>query len=211
MAPKKKRGQNAGRKQADSAAEPLLSEHAQYLQRECSQLSENLVACEHQVDEVLQNNKFLDREAQRLREENRLYAGYMNVHSQRYANAILRLEDQNRIDLAQIQLQRAELESLYHGREDGVRAQLLEMKTRAENMTQQVQELQPYKASARAPADREGSRGMGALPTRALIRNLPAGAAAGATGANPDSGARAATCTGGAHAAPPSGEATFPG
>ncbi|XP_051015284.1 coiled-coil domain-containing protein 166 [Acomys russatus] len=145
MAPKKKRGQSSQRKQAGDNAEPPLSEHAQYLQRECSLLSENLVACEQQVDLVLQNNKLLDREAQRLREENRLFASYMTAHAQRWANAIVRLEDQNRTDLAQIRFQRAELESLYHGREDGVRAQLLEMKTRAENMTQQVQELQPYK------------------------------------------------------------------
>lgn len=164
MAPKKKRGPSAGRKQAGDSAETPLSERAQYLLREYSLLSEKLVACEQQVDQVLENNAFLDREAQRLREENRLYASYVSAHAQRCANAIVRLEDQNRMDLAQIRWQRAELASLYHGREDGVRAQLLEMKMRAENMTQKVQELQPYKASARASRDRAGSRGMGALP-----------------------------------------------
>ncbi|XP_021078663.1 coiled-coil domain-containing protein 166 [Mesocricetus auratus] len=145
MAPKKKRGPSAGRKQAGDSAETPLSERAQYLLREYSLLSEKLVACEQQVDQVLENNAFLDREAQRLREENRLYASYVSAHAQRCANAIVRLEDQNRMDLAQIRWQRAELASLYHGREDGVRAQLLEMKMRAENMTQKVQELQPYK------------------------------------------------------------------
>lgn len=164
MAPKKKRAANAVRKQTGENAEAPLSERAQYLQREYSLLSEKLVSCEHRVDEVLQNNKFLDSEAQRLREENRLYASYVSAHAQRCANTIVRLEDQNRVDLAQIRWQRAELASLYQGREDGVRAQLLEMKTRAENMTKRVLELQPYKASERAPADWAGSRGMGALP-----------------------------------------------
>ncbi|XP_021072922.1 coiled-coil domain-containing protein 166 [Mus pahari] len=143
MAPKKKRGQNAGRKQ-ESADQPL-SERAQYLQREYAMLSESLVACEQRIDEVLQNNAFLNSEAQRLREENRLYVGYASAHALRCANAVVRVEDQNRIDLAQIRWQRAELASFYHSREDGVRAQLQEMKKRAENMTQQVQELQPYK------------------------------------------------------------------
>ncbi|XP_028715150.1 coiled-coil domain-containing protein 166 [Peromyscus leucopus] len=144
MAPKKKRGQSA-RKQASDNAEAPLSERAQYLQREYSLLSENLVACEKRVDQVLQDNTFLNEEAKRLREENRLYASYVSAHAQRCANTIVRLEDQNRMDLAQIRWQRAELASLYLGREDGVRAQLLEMKMRAENMAQQVQELQPYK------------------------------------------------------------------
>ncbi|KAK7799242.1 hypothetical protein U0070_023695 [Myodes glareolus] len=119
MAPKKKRGANAGRKQTGENAEAPLSERAQYLQREYSLLSEKLVSCEHRVDEVLQNNKFLDSEAQRLREENRLYASYVSAHTQRCANTIVRLEDQNRVDLAQIRWQRAELASLYQGREDG--------------------------------------------------------------------------------------------
>lgn len=172
MAPKKKRGQNTGRKQ--ESGEPPLSERAQYLQREYTFLSESLVACEQRIDQVLQDNAFLNSEAQRLREENRLFASYVSAHALRCANAVVRLEDQNRIDLAQIRWQRAELAAFYHGREDGVRAQLQEMKKRAEDMTQQVQELQPYKASARAPgADRAGSRGMGALPTGALIGGPP--------------------------------------
>lgn len=59
---------------------------------------------------------------------------------------------------------------------------------------------------------------MGALPTGALI-GAPCsptltpphvGAAAGAAGANPDPGARAAAHARGAHAAPPRGEATLP-
>ncbi|KAL1767496.1 hypothetical protein HispidOSU_021864 [Sigmodon hispidus] len=142
MAPKKKRGTSAGRKQAGDNVEHPLSERAQYLQREYSLLSEKLVACEQRVDQVLQDNAFLDREAQRLREENRLFASYVSAHAQRCANTIVRLEDQNRMDLAQIRWQRAELASLYQGREEGVRAQLLEMKTRAENMTQQELQLE---------------------------------------------------------------------
>ncbi|XP_032772940.1 coiled-coil domain-containing protein 166 [Rattus rattus] len=145
MAPKKKRGQIVGRKQAGQSGEPQLSERAQYLQREYAMLSESLVVCEQRIDEVLQSNAFLNSEAQRLKEENRLFVGYVSAHALRCANAIVRLEDQNRTDLAQIRWQRAELASFYHGREDGVRAQLQEMKKRAENMTQQVQELQPYK------------------------------------------------------------------
>ncbi|XP_032111290.1 coiled-coil domain-containing protein 166 [Sapajus apella] len=147
MAPKKKRGPSAGSQPGGAGgagAEQPLSERAQYLQREYALLSEQLEACEDRVDQVLQENAFLDREALRLREENRLYASYVSARAQRCANAIVRLDEQNRVDLAQIHWQRAELASLYHGREDGVRAQLLEMEARAEQMARQVQELQPY-------------------------------------------------------------------
>uniref|UniRef100_A0A2K6K429 Coiled-coil domain containing 166 n=1 Tax=Rhinopithecus bieti TaxID=61621 RepID=A0A2K6K429_RHIBE len=148
MAPKKKRGPGAGSQPGGAAAagaEQPLSERAQYLQREHALLSEQLDACEERVDRVLRENAFLDREALRLREENRLYASYVSARAQRCANAIVRLDEQNRVDLAQIHWQRAELASLYHGREDGVRAQLLEMEARAAQMARQVQELQPYK------------------------------------------------------------------
>ncbi|PNI46222.1 CCDC166 isoform 1 [Pan troglodytes] len=148
MAPKKKRGPSAGSQPGGAAAagaEQPLSERAQYLQREHALLSEQLDTCEESVDQVLRENAFLEREALRLREENRLYASYVSARAQRCAKAIVRLDEQNRVDLAQIHWQRAELASLYHGREDGVRAQLSEMEARAAQMAQQVQELQPYK------------------------------------------------------------------
>ncbi|XP_036137112.1 coiled-coil domain-containing protein 166 [Molossus molossus] len=147
MAPKKKRGLSMGSRLGAGAegAEPPLSERAQYLQREYKLLSEQLDACEGRVDLVLRENAFLNAEALRLREENRLYASYVSNRAQRCPKAIVRLEEQNRVDLTQIHGQRADLESLYRGRENGVRAQLLDMEARAAQMAQQVQELQPYK------------------------------------------------------------------
>lgn len=146
MAPKKKRGS----RQAEGG-EARLSERAQYLLREYRLLTQQLEAYEKCVDHVLQDNILLDGEALRLRDENRFYATYVSAHAQRCAHATVRLEEQNRVDLAQIHSERADLEALYHGREDGVRAQLQEMEARAAHMERQVEELQPYKASARAP------------------------------------------------------------
>ncbi|XP_054564359.1 coiled-coil domain-containing protein 166 isoform X1 [Eptesicus fuscus] len=140
MAPKKKRGSRPA-----EGAEARLSERAQYLLREYRLLTQQLDAYEQCVDQVLQDNILLDGEALRLRDENRFYATYVSAHAQRCANATVRLEEQNRVDLAQIHSQRADLEALYHGREDGVRAQLQEMEARAAHMARQVQELQPYK------------------------------------------------------------------
>ncbi|EHB01356.1 hypothetical protein GW7_21485 [Heterocephalus glaber] len=141
----KKREPSAGRRAAGQDAEPPLSERSQYLQRQYALLSEQLKACEECVDRVLRENAFLDSEEQRLREENRLYASYVSAHAQRCAQAVVGLDEQNRVDLAQIHGKRAELASLYREREDGLSAQLLDMEARAAQMVQQVQELQPYK------------------------------------------------------------------
>lgn len=205
MAPKKKRGPSAGRRAGDGA-EPPLSERGQYLQREYELLSEQLAACEARVERVLRENALLDREAVRLREENRLYASYVSARAQRCAQAVVRLDEQNRVDLTQIRWRRAELAELYRGREDGVRTQLLEMEARAARMARQVQELQPYKASERVP----GGRGGGA-PRPALTRAPAAGAAAGAVGPHPGAGARAAAHARGAHAAAAPREEALPG
>lgn len=174
MAPKKKRGSRP----ADSAnaAEAQLSERAQYLLREHGLLTEQLDAYEQCVDQVLQDNILLDGEALRLRDENRFYATYVSAHAQRCANATVRLEEQNRVDLAQIHSQRTDLAALYHGREEGVRAQLQEMEARAAHMARQVQELQPYKASARAPrAGQCAWAGRGAARARRGARGSEAG------------------------------------
>ncbi|XP_054564360.1 coiled-coil domain-containing protein 166 isoform X2 [Eptesicus fuscus] len=137
MAPKKKRGSRPA-----EGAEARLSERAQYLLREYRLLTQQLDAYEQCVDQVLQDNILLDGEALRLRDENRFYATYVSAHAQRCANATVRLEEQNRVDLAQIHSQRADLEALYHGREDGVRAQLQEMEARAAHMARQELQLE---------------------------------------------------------------------
>lgn len=214
MAPRK-RGQNAGRHPGAEGAELPLSERAQYLQREYRLLSEQLDACEERVDQVLQDNSFLECEALRLREENRFYASYVNTRAQRCAHAIIRLDEQNRVDLEQVYWQRTELASLYQGREDGVRAQLLEMEARAAQMAQQVQELQPYKVSERATPGEPG-RGQGAGRAGRASHPGPdwhgaAGTAAGAAGPDPGTGARTSAHARGAHAAAPPREAALPG
>nr|XP_055170332.1 coiled-coil domain-containing protein 166 [Nyctereutes procyonoides] len=147
MAPKKQRGASVGRRPGagGDGAEPPLSERAQYLQREDTRLSEELGACQARVDQVLRDNAFLDAEALRLREENRLHASSASARGRRCPRAVVRLDEQHRADLRQLQWQRAELTSLFRGREDGVRTQLLEREARAAQMARQVQELQPYK------------------------------------------------------------------
>ncbi|XP_044514296.1 coiled-coil domain-containing protein 166 [Gracilinanus agilis] len=151
MAPKKKPG-GAGRKGAgvtggmDAAVTAAaLTERYEFLQKEFVSLTEQLDTYEKRVQSVLLENDFLDREAARLREENRQYTVYMSSRAQHLANFIITLDAQNRADLAQVQSQQAELSLIYEGRENAVRAQLTEMEARAANMAYQVELLQPFK------------------------------------------------------------------
>ncbi|XP_007488738.1 coiled-coil domain-containing protein 166 [Monodelphis domestica] len=155
MAPKKKPG-GAGRRGAgvtgapgsvrvDASEAAALKERYQFLQREFASLTEQLDTYEKRVQNVLLENDFLDREAARLREENRQYTVYMSSRAQHLANFIITLDAQNRADLAQVHSQQAELSHIYEGREHAVRAQLTEMEARASNMAYQVELLQPFK------------------------------------------------------------------
>ncbi|KAM5280700.1 coiled-coil domain-containing protein 166 [Ctenodactylus gundi] len=146
MAPKKRRGPSAGRRlgAAGDGAGPPLSEHAQYLRRECALLSAQLDACRSRADQALRENAALNGEAQRLREENRLLASYGSARAQRCGGAAVHLDEQNRADWAGVRAQRGALEALYRGREDGVRARLQDLEARAAQVVRQVQELRPY-------------------------------------------------------------------
>ncbi|XP_043835653.1 coiled-coil domain-containing protein 166 [Dromiciops gliroides] len=153
MASKKKTG-GSGRRGAggtggaggtEGTETVVLSDRYQFLKREFAALTEQLDTYEKRVQSVLWENDFLDREAARLREENRQYAAYMSIRAQRCANIIITLDAQNRADLAQVHSQQEELTALYQGREGAVRSQLTEMEARSANMTHQVELLQPYK------------------------------------------------------------------
>lgn len=166
MAPKKK-GPRSGRQgaAAGEGAEPPLSERRQYLHRQHKGRSEELQACKQRVEQLTADNRLVDSEAARLREENPFPERYASTRAQRCANSAHRRERESGVDLSQIYRQRAELTSIYRAREDGLRAQLLDTEAREAQMAQQARNLQLGKVSARAPAGGPGwGRGGGCAP-----------------------------------------------
>ncbi|XP_049621590.1 coiled-coil domain-containing protein 166 [Suncus etruscus] len=136
----------APKRQAGAAGRPL-PERVRFLQREFSLLEALVRACEGRAARAARENGHLERQALRLRDENRAYASFGSARAAaRGAQGAVGLAEQNRADLERLRGQRAELERLYRGREDAVRAQLRAMEARAERMAQQVQDLQPFKA-----------------------------------------------------------------
>lgn len=121
MAPKKK-GPRSGRQgaAAGEGAEPPLSERRQYLHRQHKGRSEELQACKQRVEQLTADNRLVDSEAARLREENPFPERYASTRAQRCANSAHRRERESGVDLSQIYRQRAELTSIYRAREDGL-------------------------------------------------------------------------------------------
>ncbi|XP_043771593.1 coiled-coil domain-containing protein 166-like isoform X2 [Cervus elaphus] len=132
MAPKKK----------GLRAEPPLSERRQYLHRQHKGRSEELQACRQRLEQVRADNRLVDSEAARLREGNLFSVTYRSRGAQRCANSAHRRDREGGVDLPQIYRQRAELTSIYRAREDGLRAQLVDVQARAAQLEQQEQKLQ---------------------------------------------------------------------
>ncbi|NXT95328.1 CC166 protein, partial [Anhinga rufa] len=125
--------------------EILVKERKSYLQKECKILTEHMNTYMGRMEHFLQENKFLEKEAQRNQEENNAYLSYITKHSQKCQNLIITLNDQNHIDLSQVWMQKEKLISQYTEKEEEVRSSLLNMETKYSLMNKEVEDLQPFK------------------------------------------------------------------
>ncbi|XP_009866114.1 PREDICTED: coiled-coil domain-containing protein 166 [Apaloderma vittatum] len=164
MAPKKKQTkqdtlsaeknkQGAGTKNENIAKELsnmeiLVKERKSYLQKECQILTEHMNIYMGRVEHFLQENKFLEREAQRNQEESNAYLSYIKNHSQKCQNLIITLNDQNHSDLSRASLQKEKLVSQYAEKEKEVRSALTNMETKYSLMKKEAEDLQPLKMSS---------------------------------------------------------------
>ncbi|XP_007061484.2 LOW QUALITY PROTEIN: coiled-coil domain-containing protein 166 [Chelonia mydas] len=142
--------QGANRKEDDiskarSSTEPFVKEREQYLEKEYKILTEHVHMYMKRVEHFLWENEFLDKEAQKIREDSKAYMTYISKHTQKHQNAIITLNNQNHFDLAQVRKQKEELISQYTAKEKEVRNQLMEMETKYSLMNKEVEDLQPFK------------------------------------------------------------------
>ncbi|XP_048338626.1 coiled-coil domain-containing protein 166 [Sphaerodactylus townsendi] len=144
MAPKKKSKDKKG-KAGQTATAPFVSEREQYLQKEYAILTEHVDTYTRRMQHFQEQNKFLDKEAQQIRENSKAYLSYLNRRTLRCQTAIVTLNDQNRADLAQVRKQKEQLITQYTDKEKEVKSQLIEMETKYSLMNKEVEELQPFK------------------------------------------------------------------
>ncbi|NXK05893.1 CC166 protein, partial [Herpetotheres cachinnans] len=128
-----------------SDMETLVKEGKSYLQKEYKILTEHLNTYMGRVEHFLQENKFLEKEAQRNREESNAYLSYIRKHNQKCQNLIITLNDQNHTDLSQVCMQKEKIISQYTEKEKEVRSSLMTMETKYSLMIKEVEDLQPFK------------------------------------------------------------------
>uniref|UniRef100_A0A8C3D071 DUF4515 domain-containing protein n=1 Tax=Cairina moschata TaxID=8855 RepID=A0A8C3D071_CAIMO len=128
-----------------SDMETLVKERKSYLQKEYKILTEHMNTYMGKVEYFLQENKFLEEEARRNREESNIYLSYITKHSQKCQNLIITLNDQNQIDLSQVWMQKEKLISQYTEKEKEVKTNLMNMEEKYSLMNKEVEDLQPFK------------------------------------------------------------------
>ncbi|NXS73806.1 CC166 protein, partial [Pandion haliaetus] len=131
-----------------SDMETLVKERKLYLQKEYKILTEHMNTYMGRVERFLQENKFLEKEAQRNQEESNAYLSYIRKHSQKCQNLIITLNDQNHTDLSQVRTQKEKVMSHYTEKEKEVRRSLMNMETKYSLMKKEVEDLQPFKDSS---------------------------------------------------------------
>ncbi|XP_029448145.1 coiled-coil domain-containing protein 166 isoform X1 [Rhinatrema bivittatum] len=115
------------------------------LQGEYQTLSEHLVMLRTRVRNFERDNDFLDQEAKRIQEENKVFATYMAKRAQKMDASIIRLSDYNQQMLQGIQGERAEVLAHFKEKESELRSQLLERQMRFSATCKEVEELQPFR------------------------------------------------------------------
>ncbi|XP_062987465.1 coiled-coil domain-containing protein 166 [Elgaria multicarinata webbii] len=147
MAPKKKKpkARKAKAKGKDPrSALPYVSEKELALQKEYATLTGHVETYAQRVQHFQWENDFLDKEAQQVREANKVYLSYITRRTVRCQNAIISLNDQNRSDLAQIRQQKAALTSQYKEKEKEVRWQLMEREAQLSLVNKEMEAMQPW-------------------------------------------------------------------
>ncbi|NWV13982.1 CC166 protein, partial [Ptilonorhynchus violaceus] len=128
-----------------SDVENPIQERKLYLQEECRILTEHLDTYLGRAEQLLHENKCLEKEAQGTQEQSQAYLSCRAKCSQDPQDMIITLNDRNCQDLAQIQVQKEELIPQYAEKEKEVRASLKDTEAEASLLDTELEELEPYR------------------------------------------------------------------
>ncbi|XP_030076302.1 coiled-coil domain-containing protein 166 [Microcaecilia unicolor] len=140
-----KKGSRKSTAKVQKKASSQVTEKEEYLENEYRILTEHLAMMRKRVRHFQQDNDFLEQEAKRVQEENKIFATYMAKRSQKMDDSIIRLSDYNRHMLKEIRSEKAELLAKFKEKENQLRSQLLEKQMQFSAMSKEVEELQPFK------------------------------------------------------------------
>ncbi|NXP74121.1 CC166 protein, partial [Ramphastos sulfuratus] len=116
-----------------------------YLQQECKTLTKYINTYTGKVEQLLQENRFLEKEAKQYQDESSTYLSYIKKHRQKCQNLIITLNDQNHSSLAQALTQKEKLISQYTEKEEEVRSSLMDVETKYSLLDKELEDLEPFK------------------------------------------------------------------
>ncbi|NXG53918.1 CC166 protein, partial [Psilopogon haemacephalus] len=116
-----------------------------YLQKECKILTKYIHTYTEKVEQLLQENRFLEKEAQEIQGESSTYLSYLKKHRQKCQNLIITLNDQNHTSLAQVWAEKEKVISQYTEKEEEVRSNLVNVEAKYSLMEKELEELEPFK------------------------------------------------------------------
>ncbi|KFO80135.1 Coiled-coil domain-containing protein 166, partial [Cuculus canorus] len=131
------RTKNEDQSKETSDVEVLAQERKSCLQKESKILNELMNTYMGRAESLMQENKFLEKEGNRIQKESDAYLSYTTKRSQKRENLVITLNDQNHIRLSQAQ----KLTSQCAAKEGEVRRALKEMETKFYLMNEEVEDL----------------------------------------------------------------------
>ncbi|NXF12040.1 CC166 protein, partial [Smithornis capensis] len=128
-----------------SEVEKLPRDSKLYLQEECRILTEHVHMYLGRAEQLLHENKSLEKAAQATREQSQGLLSCGAKLGRERQDLVIALNDRNGRDLAQIQRQREELIPQYEEKERELTSSLRDTEAKASLLDTELQELEPYR------------------------------------------------------------------
>ncbi|XP_070581050.1 coiled-coil domain-containing protein 166-like [Ptychodera flava] len=157
MPPKKGKGKGKGKKGKKGGAAggeggddgpiepPKPTEKELLLRTELENFTEELVVLKKRVEELRNENEWLQQEAHQTRVESHEYMSYMAKKTHKRQTTIITLTDQNQKEIEDINKQREEMLKSYEGKKQELRIILMEKEAALAKTRRELDELDEYK------------------------------------------------------------------
>ncbi|CAL1543370.1 unnamed protein product [Lymnaea stagnalis] len=144
-----KKGKKGGKKDTPSVGDqskaPEPTEKEVLLQAELEKVTLQLEAAKFTVEDLKQENEWLQNEAQKIRIESHEYMSYMEKKTSKRQTTIITLSDHNKQEIRNLQIQRQNMEDEFDEKKRALENLLLQKQHLLEKANQELNDLQEYK------------------------------------------------------------------
>ncbi|KAJ1194921.1 hypothetical protein NDU88_004206 [Pleurodeles waltl] len=137
--------QGKEQKAGDVALVHVVTQKELFLQGELKSLKENLDMLVRRLRSLHLDNDFLEEEAKRIQLENKEYVSYLAKHARRNRGLIIRLSDQNKKELEEVQAEMLPMFVEYEKKGKELQSQLKQKEHELAGVVRETEELQPMR------------------------------------------------------------------